>query len=81
MTSPQCSNCDDTGYDDTGNNVLPCSCLAGATALFSITGVEGEVTGEEMRRHFFNGSPEPISHYDIANPFKASSLPGRESAQ
>lgn len=73
---PKCTNCNDTGVEETGNNDLPCNCPAGATALFNVAGVEGSVTGEEMQRHFFNGSPEPI---EIGkDPIPASSLPGRQ---
>ena len=67
-----CKKCNDTGSIDTGNNDLPCDCPAADTALFNTAGVTGPVTGAELKRHFLNGSPEPIDH-DI----HASELPGR----
>jgi hypothetical protein len=74
---PKCKKCGDTGVIDTGNNELPCDCPAGAKAMFNVAGVRGKVTGEEVRRYFLNGSPEPIepSGEDIP----ASSLPGRKN--
>ncbi len=71
-----CSKCDDTGVIETGNNDLPCNCPAGETAQFNTAGVEGPVTGAEMRRHFFNGSPEPI--FPGQERINASDLPGRK---
>lgn len=73
---PQCTKCNDTGVIETGNNDLPCDCPAGATALFNQAGVEGPVTGAEIRRHFLNSSPEPIM--PGRNPIPDSSLPGRQ---
>ena len=69
-----CLKCNDTGIIETGNNDLPCDCPAGESALFSVAGVVGAVTGAEMRRHFLNDSPEPI----VPGPknFLASNLPG-----
>ena len=72
---PQCNICNDTGVEETGNNDLPCYCPAGKTALFNCAGVIGPITGEEMARHFFNGSPEPLDHWDY--PIRAEDLPGR----
>ena len=72
---PKCANCKDTGVIETGNNDLPCNCPAGATALFNQAGVEGPVTGAEIRRHFLNNSPEPIEIGTDSIP--ASSSPGR----
>ena len=72
-----CSRCRDTGIIDTGNNELPCDCPAGDVASFNLCGVEGNVTGAEMKRHFLNGSPEPI---DTSKGILASSLPGRKPA-
>jgi hypothetical protein len=46
---PQCADCQDTGYIDTGNNVLPCECPAGDTAIFNVAG-EGEVSGAQLKR-------------------------------
>lgn len=73
---PKCAKCNDTGVNETGNNDLPCDCPAGATALFNQAGVKGPVTGEEVRRHFLNGSPEFIR--TGRHPILASSLPGRQ---
>ena len=75
---PKCTKCNDTGVFETGNNDLPCDCPAGATALFNQADVEGPVTGAEIRRHFLNGSPEPIR--TGRDPIPASSLPRREKA-
>ena len=74
---PRCKKCNDTGVIETGNNDLPCDCPAGDRALFNVVGVKGPVTGAEMRRHFLNGSPEPIEtgREDIL----ASDLPGRKT--
>ena len=73
---PTCKKCNDTGVIETGNNDLPCDCPKGATALFNQAGVDGLVTGEEIRRHFLNNSPEPI---EIGRDnISASSLPGRK---
>lgn len=73
---PKCSKCDDTGVVETGNNDLPCDCPAGKTALFNQAGVEGAITGKEVRQHFLNSSPEPIQIGRA--PIPASSLPGRQ---
>ncbi|MBI4121302.1 MAG: hypothetical protein HY457_03550 [Parcubacteria group bacterium] len=75
---PKCIECGDTGVIETGNNDLPCDCPAGATALFNQAGVDGPVTGAELRRHFFNGSPEPIR--TGAQSIPASLLPGRRGS-
>lgn len=72
----KCTECNDTGVIETGNNDLPCDCSAGTTALFNHAGVEGLVTGAEIRRHFLNGSPNPIKIG--RDPIPASSLPGRK---
>lgn len=74
---PKCGKCNDTGVYETGNNDLPCDCEAGKTALFNHAGVDGPITGTEMRRHFLNGSPEPIA--TGRTPIPASSLPGRSN--
>ena len=75
MTRSECPRCGGTGIYETGNNDLPCDCPAGAKALFNVAGVVGQVTGEEVRRHFLNGSPEPIRR-DV----RAEDLPGRVAA-
>lgn len=72
--SKKCNRCRD-GVVDTGNNDLPCDCPKGSSALFNTAGVAGLVTGAESRRHFFNGSPEPLAHH--GKEISASSLPGR----
>ncbi len=71
-----CPKCNDTGVIDTGNNDLPCSCPAGDAALFNQAGVDGHVTGREVRRHFLNDSPEPLQA-SAATPLQAADLPGR----
>jgi len=73
---PKCTKCNDTGVIETGNNDLPCDCSAGDTAVFNHAGVDGPVTGAEVRRHFLKGSPEPI--LPSRNRISASSLPGRQ---
>jgi hypothetical protein len=70
----KCIYCGDTGVIETGNNDLPCSCIAGETAKFNLAGVEGSITGAELSKHFLNNSPHPID-YDIG--FRASDIPGR----
>ncbi len=72
----KCQKCRDTGVIEMGNNDLPCDCIAGSKALFNQAGVEGPVTGTEIRRHFLNGSPEPIR--TSRNMIPASDLPGRK---
>ena len=47
--------------DDTGNNDLPCDCPVGDSALFNNAFASGPITGAEMKRHFLNDSPEPIT--------------------
>jgi CheY-like chemotaxis protein len=54
-----CVKCSDSGVIDTGNNDLPCECPAGDTAVFYEACV-GSVTGAEIRKHYYNGSPEPL---------------------
>ena len=57
---PKCAECNDTGIIDTGNNDLPCDCPAGATALFSVTGMGRtlkNLTGAEVQRHFLFENP------------------------
>lgn len=71
-----CKNCNDTGMIETGNNDLPCDCPLGGKAMFNCAGVEGLISGEEMRRHFLNNSHEPISVGK--DPISALSLPGRK---
>lgn len=71
-----CIKCSDTGVIETGNNDLPCDCPAGDAALFNQAGIEGQVTGAEIRRHFLNNSPEPI--HPGRDRIPASSLPGRQ---
>ena len=72
----KCKKCNDSGVNETGNNDLPCDCLTGDKALFNVAGVDGPVTGAEMKRHFLNFSPEPIKIGRDSIP--ASSLPGRK---
>jgi hypothetical protein len=74
---PLCNECNDTGIIETGNNDLPCNCPAGSKARFNRVGVIGTVTGEEIKKHFLNGSPEPI-HPNPLNPIHSSNLPGRK---
>lgn len=71
----QCGKCQDSGIIETGNNDLPCDCPAGSRARFNVAGVEGDVTGSEVHRHFLNHSPEPIR--TDRGPIHASALPGR----
>ncbi|MDD5008557.1 MAG: hypothetical protein PHC68_09215 [Syntrophorhabdaceae bacterium] len=74
----KCKKCNDTGVEDTGNNDLPCDCPAGETALFNLCGVEGPVTGAEVKKHFLNGCPEPIKHSEAPHgKIRAADLPGR----
>jgi hypothetical protein len=54
----RCASCNDTGVIETGNNDLPCDCPAGGAARFNVAGV-GNVSGEAVRRHYLNSSPEP----------------------
>lgn len=70
-----CSDCKGTGVIDTGNNELPCHCPAGAKARFNVAGVQGMVTGAEVKRHFLNSSPEPIP--PKKDQIDANDLPGR----
>ena len=72
-----CKKCGGKGVDETGNNDLPCGCEAGDKALFNVSGVIGQVTGAEMKRHFLNFSPEPIELGVGGSQLLASTLPGR----
>jgi len=72
-----CDKCNDTGVIDTGNNELPCDCPAGDQAMFNEAGVDGPVSGEEVRRHFLNSSPEPIE--TGGERISADDLPGRKA--
>lgn len=72
---PNCIECYDTGVIETGNNDLPCDCRLGAIALFNTVGVDGPVTGSEMRDHFLNNSPNPIE--TTGGRIDAWSLPSR----
>jgi PleD family two-component response regulator len=57
-----CKYCLDTGVIETGNNDLPCFCPAGDKAQFNISEVEGRsVTGAEVKAHFLNNSPDPLT--------------------
>jgi hypothetical protein len=58
--SANCKKCNDTGVIDTGNNDLPCDCPAGETTKFNVCGA-GEVTGAEVKKHYLNDSPYPLS--------------------
>lgn len=73
---PKCEKCNGTGTIDTGNNELPCDCEAGDTAMFSIAGVDGIVTGEEVKLFFLNNSPAKIKLGK--NRIPANSLPTRK---
>jgi hypothetical protein len=55
-----CNKCHNTGVIDTGNNDLPCDCEHGTRALFNVAGVDGPVTGQQVKKHFLNRSPNPI---------------------
>jgi hypothetical protein len=70
-----CKDCGGRGVIDTGNNELPCSCPAGEAAQFNVAGVQGLVSGKEVKRHFLNSSPEPISPQK--DTIDAATLPGR----
>jgi hypothetical protein len=71
----KCEKCNGTGTIDTGNNELPCDCEAGNTAMFSIAGVDGSVTGKEVKLFFLNDSPFEMKLRKDRIP--ASSLPTR----
>lgn len=59
----KCKFCKDTGVIETGNNDLPCDCVAGETALFNSAMVpDGPITGAQLKNHFLNDSPDPIYH-------------------
>ncbi len=57
----KCKKCNNTGIIDTGNDDLPCDCDAGTSAQFNIAGVDGSVTGREVRMFFLNSSPFKMS--------------------
>lgn len=73
----KCEKCNGTGTIDTGNNELPCDCEAGNTAMFSVAGVDGNVTGEEIKLFFLNDSPLEMKLGKDRIP--ASSLPTRRT--
>ncbi|MFH0804247.1 MAG: hypothetical protein V1896_01445 [Candidatus Zambryskibacteria bacterium] len=45
---PICKECNDTGVIETGNNDIPCICVAGDTASFNVAG-EGLLTGAQIK--------------------------------
>lgn len=45
----KCKKCKN-GVIETGNNDLPCDCPLGDTALFNVAGINGPVTGAEIKR-------------------------------
>jgi hypothetical protein len=45
-----CSKCEDTGVIETGNNDFACSCPAGDTAMFNVSGHDGPISGAKMKR-------------------------------
>jgi hypothetical protein len=49
--APKCDRCKDTGKIYIKNQDWPCDCHAGDHALFSVPGVDGGLTGIEMRKH------------------------------
>jgi hypothetical protein len=71
-----CDRCEDTGSVHSERHDLPCSCARGAIARFVVPGVEGEVLGKEVIKHFISCSPQPIPS-DPLNPIHAADLPGR----
>ena len=77
MSKPLCDRCNDTGVWETGNNDLPCDCPAGKRAIFNVAGVSRPVTGEEVQRHFLNGSPEPRRDVVDAAPKNAAAAIGK----
>lgn len=55
-----CTRCQDTGVIETGNNDLPCNCVAGDVTQFNVAGV-GQIDGASVKRHHLNNSPEPLA--------------------
>lgn len=51
MPKPKCKKCGDTGIIETGNNDLPCDCLAGNKALFNTAFVDRPITGREFKKY------------------------------
>lgn len=74
----KCNKCNNTGIIETGNNDLPCDCEFGDKAMFNRAGITGPITGAEIKKHFLNNSPEPIS---IHGEKYASELPRRNIEQ
>jgi|GEM_PF-2901839 len=72
---PTCDTCGDSGTIKMENGDAPCHCNAGNTALFNHPGVEGVMTGLEIKNHFQPDSPEPIELGGHA--FFAKDLPER----
>lgn len=79
MKAFDCDGCSDTGVVETGSNDMPCPCKRGMRTRFIIAGVEGEVSGEEVIRHFLRSSPQPICCVLPLHPIHAMDLPGRTS--
>ncbi len=45
-----CPLCHDTGVIETGNNDMPCSCPAGDKATFNVAGINGPISGLELKK-------------------------------
>ncbi|MBT5338770.1 hypothetical protein HN858_03400 [Candidatus Falkowbacteria bacterium] len=71
-----CSKCNDTGVNETGNNDLPCECPAGDTALFNTVEASEPIPGRLIKRHFYNNSPDPL-HYRHGQPYTVAELEAR----
>ena len=57
---PTCDTCKDTGVVKKKEINVPCGCSIGDATLFCYPGVEGAVTGMEIKSHFLEDAPEPI---------------------
>ena len=55
-----CIKCKDTGVLNGGSKKFPCTCIAGDKAQFHVSGVDGPIPGNLVKRHFLNNSPDPI---------------------
>jgi hypothetical protein len=56
-----CSECNDTGVVETGNNDFPCDCPAGDTAKFVDS--RGAVDGKTLKREYAAQRNAPLPDY------------------
>ena len=74
-----CAKCENKGFIVDGKNDIPCECLWGMLAKFTVKGVKGLVLGAEVRLFFLHDSPERINM--DGKSMKVSDLPSRKKSK